>query len=115
MTKNAVRGSTTGRPIMILLDLLGRKWTLRIFWELRNGPLTFRALQAQCDDVSPTSLNNRLKDLRDAGLIKNGESGYQLTDWGDDLGRRMTDLNDWSERWQAQQTGRSAPDLTMLS
>ena len=37
--KTAVRGSRTGRPVMALLDLLGRRWTLRIVWELRDGPL----------------------------------------------------------------------------
>ena len=34
-----VRGSKTGRPIMALLDLLGRRWALRVLWELRNGPV----------------------------------------------------------------------------
>ena len=32
--KGSVRGSRTGRRIMALLDLLGRRWTLRILWEL---------------------------------------------------------------------------------
>ncbi len=45
----AVRGSKSGRPIMALLDLLGRRWMLRIIWELRNGPLTSRALRQACD------------------------------------------------------------------
>ena len=36
MKKHSVRGSRTGRPIMALLDLLGRRWTLRILWELRG-------------------------------------------------------------------------------
>ena len=40
-----VRGSTTGRPIMALLDLLGRRWTLRIVWELREEPKRFRELR----------------------------------------------------------------------
>ena len=39
-----VRGSRTGRPIMAALDLLGRRWALRILWELRAGALSFRAL-----------------------------------------------------------------------
>jgi len=38
---------------MALLDLLGQRWTLRILWELRDAPLTFRALQNACDSVSP--------------------------------------------------------------
>ena len=45
-----VRGSRTGRPIMVLLDLLGRRWALRILWELRGGALTSRALRTACDE-----------------------------------------------------------------
>ena len=55
MKKAAVRGSRTGRPIMALLDLLGRRWTLRIIWELREDrALTSRALRTACDEASPT-------------------------------------------------------------
>jgi DNA-binding HxlR family transcriptional regulator len=61
-----VRGSRSGRPIMALLDLLGRRWALRILWELRDGPRTFRALRLACDDASPSVLNARLRELRDA-------------------------------------------------
>jgi len=32
-----VRGSRTGRPIMALIDLLGRRWALRVVWELRTA------------------------------------------------------------------------------
>ena len=60
-----VRGSSSGRPIMALLDLLGRRWALRLIWELREGPLVFRALQARCG-VSPSVLNTRLAELREA-------------------------------------------------
>ena len=48
MKKRTVRGSRSGRPIMALLDLLGRRWTLRILWELREQALiaTVDALHA---------------------------------------------------------------------
>ena len=69
VTKRRVRGSRTGRPIMVLLDLLGRRWTLRILWELRSGALTSRALRTACDEASPKVLNQRLKELREAGFI----------------------------------------------
>jgi len=73
--KTAVRGSRTGRPIMALLDLLGRRWTLRIFWELRDGPLTSRALRTACDDASPTVMQARLSELREAGLVESTRRG----------------------------------------
>ncbi len=72
-----VRGSSTGRPIMALLDLLGRRMTLRILWELRGEPLTFRALQ-EAAATNPSVLNLRLKELREARLVEHGSEGYGL-------------------------------------
>jgi len=70
-----VRGSSTGRPIMALLDLLGRRMSLRILWELRDAPLTFRALQ-EAAATNPSVLNARLKELREAHLVEHGTDGY---------------------------------------
>ena len=94
-----VRGSTTGRPVMALLDLLGQRWVLRILWELRDGPLTFRALRDRCDEVSPTTLNARLKDLREAALVELTDDGYARTALGEELGEQMRDLTVWAARW----------------
>src|SRR3981081_2729647 len=79
---STVRGSRTGRPVMALLDLLGRRWVLRIIWELREQPAeSFRDLQARCGNVSSSVLNQRLRELREAGLLASGDpSGYRLTE-----------------------------------
>ena len=95
-----VRGSTTGRPVMVLLDALGKRWTLRLIWELnRNGPGTFRELRARCEDVSPTSLNNRLKELRNLQIIELGENGFSLTKQGESLSRVLAPLDRWANQW----------------
>ena len=100
MKKRPVRGSTTGRPIMALLDLLGRRWTLRIIWELREQPLTSRALRAACDEASPTVLQSRLSELRDAGLVElEPASGYRLTTMGRELLENFLPLHRFAERW----------------
>jgi DNA-binding HxlR family transcriptional regulator len=97
----AVRGSTTGRPIMALLDLLGRRWALRILWELRNEPATFRSLRQRCDALSPSVLNLRLAELRAAGIVRlDTASGYGLTEEGKNLIHALAPLNDWARRWQ---------------
>ncbi len=97
-----VRGSRTGRPIMALLDLLGRRHSLRLLWELREGPLTFRALQAACGDVSPSVLNTRLRELRDAGLVERDEEGYAATACAREIEPMLLDLDRWArERWAA--------------
>src|SRR5947207_13810668 len=73
--KRAVRCSRSGRPVMALLDLLGRRWSLRILWELREQPLTSRGLRPACDEASPTVLQARLTELREAGLAELGPKG----------------------------------------
>ena len=97
----SVRGSRTGRPIMALLDLLGRRWTLRILWELRDGPLTSRALRGACDEASPTVLQTRLTELREAGFVELGDGGgYGLTPLGRDLCETFMPLHTFAERWK---------------
>lgn len=96
---DAVRGSRTGRPIMALLDLLGRRWTLRIVWELREGALTSRALRAACDDASPTVVQQRLSELREAGLVAVGDGGYALTELGRELFALFMPLHRFAEDW----------------
>ena len=95
-----VRGSSTGRPIMALLDLLGRRWTLRVIWELRDEPpLRFRELQARCDGASSSVLADRLRELGDAGLVAHAGDGYALTDQGRDLLGRLAPLDAWAATW----------------
>jgi DNA-binding HxlR family transcriptional regulator len=100
MKKRAVRGSRSARPIMALLDLLGRRWSLRIVWELRERPLTSRALRAACDEASPTVLQARLTELRSAGFIELiPASGYRLTEMGRELFQTFLPLHRFAERW----------------
>jgi DNA-binding HxlR family transcriptional regulator len=95
----AVRGSRTGRPIMAALDLLGRRWSLRVLWELRDGPATFRELRDRCDQMSTSVLNQRLAELREAGLIDTGAEGYSLTKRGEELQDALAPLDAWAKRW----------------
>src|SRR5260221_2066620 len=98
MVKKA-RGSRTGRPIMVLLDLLGRRWTLRIVWELREDAKRFRELQ-DAIGASPTIINTRLAELREARLVRLDEqAGYRLTSLGEELLRLFLPLHVWSEKW----------------
>jgi DNA-binding HxlR family transcriptional regulator len=98
--EEAVRGSTSGRPLMAALDLLGRRWTLRVLWELRDGPLGARELRRRCDDVSPSVLYARLAELREARLVEQDPAGsYRLTRVGAKLRRAIEPLGGWSEEW----------------
>jgi DNA-binding HxlR family transcriptional regulator len=83
---------------MAALDLLGRRWALRILWELRDGPLGFRELQQQCDGMSSSVLRVRLLELIDAGLVRQDDT-YALTEIGHELRRAIKPLSLWAERW----------------
>ncbi|QAU49346.1 winged helix-turn-helix transcriptional regulator [Bradyrhizobium guangzhouense] len=102
VSSGKVRGSRTGRPIMALLDILGRRWSLRILWELRNEPLTSRALRTACDEASPTVLQARLTELRVAGFVDLGDGGgYGLTPLGRELCEMVMPLHRFAERWHS--------------
>ena len=105
------RGSRTGRPIMALLDLLGRRWVLRVLWELRAEALGFRALQARCDAMSPSVLAARLGDLVEAGIVEGSDEGYRLTAQGQALLQALAPLRAWAAAWAAREASarRRAP------
>ena len=84
---------------------MGKRWTLRILWELRDQRLSFRQLRTRCSDVSPTSLNARLKDLRRLDLVDHTDDGYGYTQWGEELGAQLLELSRWADRWD-EATGR---------
>jgi DNA-binding HxlR family transcriptional regulator len=93
------RGTRTGRPIMVALDLLGRRGALRILWELRHGkPMTFRLLQLAAE-TNPALLNTRLGELRAARLIGHEGEGYLLTGIGRDLLAALGPFSAWASKW----------------
>jgi DNA-binding HxlR family transcriptional regulator len=97
-----VRGSTTGRPLMAAMDLLGRRWSLRILWELQGGPIGARALQAKCDGMSSSVLYDRLRDLAGSGLVeRTNDDQYVLSELGIALGSALKPLDTWAQSWAA--------------
>ncbi|MFI8287629.1 winged helix-turn-helix transcriptional regulator [Streptomyces sp. NPDC085614] len=97
-----VRGSASGRPVMAALDLLGRRWTLRILWELRQDPAGFRELQRRCARMSSSVLSTRLDELTGAGLVTPDGDTYRLTRLGAELVEALSPLDAWSRRWAAE-------------
>jgi len=94
---------------MSLLEWLGRRWTLRVLWELRDEPLVFRALQQRCGGLSPTVLNDRLRELRAVGIVTvHEDGGYTLTDDGRTLGALLLPLDRWADDWARRHARRRA-------
>ena len=88
---------------MAALDLFGRRWSLRIIWELRNGELGFRPLQQRCDNMSSSVLRQRLTELLEARLVHQlPDSRYALTPLGQRAYRALRPLTRWSDEWAAE-------------
>jgi DNA-binding HxlR family transcriptional regulator len=83
---------------MVALDALGRRGALRVLWELRGGPLTFRALQS-ASEMNPGSLNTRLKELRALNIVDHFGDGYRLTNQGLSLMAALDPLQAWADEW----------------
>jgi DNA-binding HxlR family transcriptional regulator len=84
-----------------LFELLEARYAIRVLWALGDGhPQTFRLLQDSVGNITPNTLNTRIKELRSAQLLDHGGSGYQLTPHGLDLVRRLGELKPFAKRWQ---------------
>ncbi|RLA25727.1 MAG: transcriptional regulator [Gammaproteobacteria bacterium] len=96
-----LRRATTTTSMEHALSLAGRRWAFRVVWELRVGPLNFRALQAACGDLSPSVLQRRLHELRDLGIVeKIPQLGYRLSSYGERLFQVLAQLDKWSPELQ---------------
>jgi DNA-binding HxlR family transcriptional regulator len=91
---------------MAALDLFGRRWSLRIVWELQGGPLGFRALQQRCDNMSSSVLRQRLTELAEARIVEQRpDTAYALSPLGHDAYRALRPLVRWSDDWAAALAG----------
>lgn len=96
---------------MAALDLLSRRWVLRILWELRKEARGFREMQALCDQMSPNTLSRRLSELKEAGIVDHDENGdWALTPLGRKLGQALKALDAWSAEWERALGKTSATD-----
>lgn len=88
---------------MAALDLLGRRWALRLLWELRSEPLGARTLRERCGGMSSSVLYERLNELSAGGLVTKDDGGhYTLTSLGAELGSALDPLDQWAKRWAKQ-------------
>lgn len=87
---------------MVAFDLLGRRWALRVLWELREEHLGFRALQERCGGMSSSVLRDRLAELVSAGLLETDSAGrYGLSQPGRELLAALEPMSRWAEKWGA--------------
>jgi DNA-binding HxlR family transcriptional regulator len=88
-----------------LLTLLEARYAMRVIWALKDGHAqTFRLLQDSVGGITPNTLNTRIKELREAGLLTHVQEGYCLTQVGFELARRLGDLPAFAAKWAVGQT-----------
>jgi len=94
----------TERPVEEALDLLGRRWTLRLVWELRRDAVSFSELRERTG-ISPSVLSARMSELEGANVVEHAAGRrYRLSGRGRELTRLLYELNRWAEQ---QKTGRA--------
>ena len=95
----------SAKPVEAALDLLGRRWALRLVWELRRSTLSFSDLRRRTE-ISPSVLSARLGELVEAGVLeRDAGRRYRLSGQGRELARLLYELNRWAELHL--QTGRA--------
>jgi len=94
--------SKENAAVFQLFEKLECRYALRVLWALRDGhPQTFRLLQDSVGGITPNTLNTRIKELREAGLVDHGSEGYTVTPTGQDLLKRLSDVQAFANRWTA--------------
>jgi DNA-binding HxlR family transcriptional regulator len=91
------RRARTGGAMARFLEISGRRWALRVLWELRVGALNFRALREACGGISPSVLQRRLHEWREFGVVERiPRLGYRLTARGERLFPVLAQIDKWA-------------------
>jgi DNA-binding HxlR family transcriptional regulator len=107
------RGTRTGKPLMVAFDLLGRRWALRVLWELRVEPVGFRELQERCGGISSSVLRDRLAELSAVDIVGTDAAGlYTLTEHGQALLVALRPLSRWADGWSSSTSDSAEPTVT---
>ena len=111
MMRGGPRPSDTTAAQAATLALAGRRWVLRIIWELREGSQGFRPMQVRCGHMSPSVLSDRLALLRKAGLVQQDAEtrSHRLTGDGEALLAAIGPLVAWGS--EAESVLAAAGDL----
>lgn len=90
-------------PLAQAAQLLCERWTLLIVRELIAGSTRFSELKRGVPKMSPSLLSSRLKQLVDAGVIRQGGNrgnySYELTPAGAELRPVIEIMGAWGHRW----------------
>jgi DNA-binding HxlR family transcriptional regulator len=97
-------------------NLLARKWAGLVIHVLASGGRRFSELECAIPGVSPRMLNERIKELEEAGIVtRSVETArpvrvrYELTDKGRALLPVVRGIEKWARAWAAHPGAASSP------
>lgn len=107
MSQSPVKERTTANPTAVLqrtIELLGKRWTSVILWTLLSGHKQFRQITNYIPEISDRMLSERLKELKQAGLVERTvipdtpvRINYSLTEKGQSLRPVLEHIVRWAE------------------
>lgn len=87
------------------IELVGERWALLIVRDLLVGPKRYTDLRQGLPRIPTNILSTRLKELEQGGVVRrkvlprpSGAVVYELTEYGADLRRSVTELGRWGAR-----------------
>ena len=94
-------------PIRKTLEIIDKKWTILIVYNLLSGKKRFKDLEKLLRPICPKMLSERLKELEKLKLIERKVSlkrplriTYQLTSRGKSLYKIVEAMEKWGKRWE---------------
>ena len=87
------------------MELVGKRWTALIIYQLLEGPQRFNAIEAALP-ISGRLLSERLKELEKEGIVERKvysevpvREEYNLTDKGLSLEQTVREIEIWAKTW----------------
>lgn len=87
------------------MDLLGKRWTTLILYQLLEGPQRFNEIESSLP-ISGRLLSERLKELEKENIVERKVYSevpirveYSLTDKGKALEEAIREIEKWSKIW----------------
>ena len=87
------------------MELIGKRWTALIIYQLLNGPQRFNAIESALP-ISGRLLSERLKELEKENIVERKVYSevpirveYSLTEKGSSLEGAVREIETWAHKW----------------
>ncbi len=85
-------------PMIQVLQIIGKRWTLCILHIASQKPLKFNEVSRELR-INPRTLSERLGELVTYGILQKTNDSYTLTKKGTELIASFTGLDEWAKKY----------------